>query len=149
MGIVDELKRYAFWILSRTGLAVYSRLPIFGPLRVSVGVLRNNDAFLVIERSDGRGLSFPGGIAMPWEGTEQAMMREVSEETGLTVTRSRLKDSYFSNQEIPVNLAVFEVEAEGELRSSWEGTPRWLPATALRQRLLPSQRRIVDTFCEP
>lgn len=102
----------------------------------------------MIERSDGRGLSFPGGIAMPWEGTEQAMKREFSEETGLLVTSSRLKDNYFSNQEIPVNLAVFEVEAEGQLRASWEGTPCWLPLSALRQRLLPSQRRIVDAFCQ-
>ncbi|MGH9498985.1 MAG: NUDIX hydrolase [Terriglobales bacterium] len=148
MGVVDAVKRHAFWMLSRTGLAVYSRLPIFGPLRVSVGVFRKQDSFLVIERSDGRGLSFPGGIAMPWEGTEQAMKREFSEETGLLVTSSRLKDNYFSNQEIPVNLAVFEVEAEGQLRASWEGTPCWLPLSALRQRLLPSQRRIVDAFCQ-
>ena len=86
---------------------------------------------------------------MPWEDTEGAMVREFAEETGLKVTRSRLKDSYFSNQEIPVNLAVFEVEAEGQLCPSWEGTPRWLPATALRQRLLPSQRRIVEMFGQP
>jgi 8-oxo-dGTP pyrophosphatase MutT (NUDIX family) len=149
MGIVDLLKRYAFWILSRTGLAIYSRLPVFGPLRVSVGVFRSPDGFLVIERSDGRGLSFPGGIAMPWEGTDQAMVREFSEETGLQVTTSRLKDSYFSNEDVPVNLAVFEVEAEGQLRPSWEGTPSWQPASALRQRLLHSQRRIVDMFCQP
>ena len=143
------LKRYAFWILSRTGLAIYSRLPVFGALRVAVGVMRNDDGFLVIERSDGRGLSFPGGIAMPWEGTEQAMVREFSEETGLNVTHSHLKFSYFSDEEIPVNLAVFEVEAEGQLRASWEGTPCWLPTSALRQGLLPSQKRIVDAFCQP
>lgn len=142
------LKEYAFWILSRTGLAVYSRLPIFGPLRVAVGVTRNNDRFLVIERSDGRGLSFPGGIAMPWEGTEQAMAREFVEETGMNVTRSQLKFSYFSSAEVPVNLSVFEVEAEGQLRPSWEGAPLWLPARAIQPRLLPSQKRIMEAFPE-
>lgn len=87
---------------------------------------------------------------MPWEGIEQAMVREFSEETGLNVIHSRLKFEYFSHEEIPVNLAVFEVvEAEGQLRSSWEGTPCWLPATALRQRLLASQKRIVDGFHHP
>jgi 8-oxo-dGTP pyrophosphatase MutT (NUDIX family) len=145
---MNVLKKYAFWVLSRTGLAVYSRLPIFGALRVAVGVTRNKDGFLVIERSDGRGLSFPGGIAMPWESTEGAMAREFSEETGMNVTHSRLKFSYFSDQEVPVNLAVFEVEAEGQLRASWEGTPHWLPASALRQRLLSSQKRIMDAFPE-
>jgi 8-oxo-dGTP pyrophosphatase MutT (NUDIX family) len=145
---VNVLKKYAFWILSRTGLAVYSRLPIFGPLRVAVGVMRTNDGFLVIERSDGRGLSFPGGIAMPWEGTEQAMVREFAEETGLKVTASQLKFSYFSGEDVPVNLAVFEVEADGQLRGSWEGDPRWARTTELRQRLLRSQKRIVETLPE-
>jgi 8-oxo-dGTP pyrophosphatase MutT (NUDIX family) len=143
---MNALKKYAFWILSRSGLAVYSRLPIFGPLRVTVGVLRNNDSFLAIERSDGRGLSFPGGIAMPWEAIEQAMAREFSEETGMQVTHSQLKFSYFSGQEVPVNMTVFTVEAEGQLRDSWEGTPRWVDLDELSRRLLLSQRRIVETL---
>jgi 8-oxo-dGTP pyrophosphatase MutT (NUDIX family) len=142
------LKEYVFLILSRTGLAVYSRLPIFGRLRVAVGVARRNDQFLVIERSDRRGLSFPGGIAMPWEGTEQAMAREFTEETGMNVIRSQLKFSYFSSVEVPVNLSVYEVEAEGQLRPSWEGAPLWLPASAIRPRLLPSQKRIMETLPE-
>ena len=64
-----------FWILSRTGLAVYSRLPIFGRLKASVAVIRDSQTFLVIERSDKRGVSFPGGLALPWESAEQAMAR--------------------------------------------------------------------------
>jgi 8-oxo-dGTP pyrophosphatase MutT (NUDIX family) len=146
---MNTLKKYAFWILSRTGLAVYSRLPIFGPLRVAIGVIRKNDEFLVIERSDGRGLSFPGGIAMLWESTERAVAREILEETGLNVTRSQLKFCYFSGEEVPVNLAVFEVDAEGQLRASWEGTPRWLKLDELRQRVLSSQKRVVETLCQP
>jgi 8-oxo-dGTP pyrophosphatase MutT (NUDIX family) len=146
---MNSLKRYAFWILSRTGLAVYSRLPIFGALRVAVGVIRKDDEFLAIERSDGRGLSFPGGIAMPWESTERAVAREIFEETGLNATRLSLKFCYFSNQEIPVNLAAFEVDAEGRLRASWEGAPRWVALGELRQRVLPSQQRVVETLCQP
>jgi len=145
---MNSWKRRAFWILSRSGLAVYSRFPVFGPLRVSVGIARKDGGFLVIERADGRGLSFPGGIAMPREGTEQAMAREFAEETGMRVTRSQLKFSYFSDSEVPVNLHVFEVEAEGSLRDSWEGTPRWVPRAGLQERLLPSQRRILDSYPE-
>jgi len=86
---------------------------------------------------------------MPWEGTEQAMAREFVEETGMNVIRSRLKFSYFSSVEVPVNLSVFEVEAEGQLRPSWEGAPLWLTASAIHPRLLPSQKRILEAFPEP
>lgn len=74
------------------------------------------------------------------------MARELMEETGLTVTKSLLKLRYDSSVEIPVNLTVFEVEASGELRGSWEGTPRWLRGSELQQRILPSQRRIIETL---
>jgi hypothetical protein len=39
---------------------------------------------------------------------------------------------------------VFTVEAEGELKDSWEGSPIWLPFADIRPRLLPSQKEIVD-----
>ena len=99
---------------------------------------------MVIDRSDGRGLSFPGGFAMPWETAEQTMKREVSEETGLRVKHSTKLFEYRSSVDVPVALAVFAVEAEGELKDSWEGSPRWLPFTDIRSRLLPSQKEIVD-----
>ncbi|MGA8153373.1 MAG: NUDIX domain-containing protein [Terriglobales bacterium] len=111
-----------------------------------MAVIKDNDTFLVIERSDGRGLSFPGGLALPWESAEQAMAREVKEETGLSITKSRLILRYDSSVEIPVTLTAFEAEASGDLRGSWEGTPRWLHGSELQQRILPSQRRIVDVL---
>jgi len=143
---LNRFGKYAFWILSRTGLAVYSRCPIFGTLRVALGVIRNRDSLLVIERSDGRGVSFPGGIAWPWENAEKTARREIREETGLRVTKSILKLRYFSSHEIPVDVSVFEVEAEGQLRASWEGTPCWLTPEQVRQRVLPSQKRVLDTL---
>jgi 8-oxo-dGTP pyrophosphatase MutT (NUDIX family) len=131
-------------VLSRSALAVYSRLPLFGFLRASVGVIRKDELVLVIDRSDGRGLSFPGGLAMPWETAERAMRREVAEETGLQVKRSTPLFEYRNSTEVPVILAVFAAEAEGELMDSWEGSPRWLPFADIRSRLLPSQKEIVD-----
>ena len=146
---LNPLGKYAFWILSRAGLAIYSRCPIFGTLRVVLGVIRNQDSFLVIERNDGRGVSFPGGIALPWESAEKTAQREIWEETGLRVTKSVLKLRYFSSVEIPVDVSVFEIEADGQLRASWEGTPRWLHLDELRQRVLPSQRRVVESLSQP
>lgn len=143
---LKTLGKYAFWVLSRSGLWIYSRLPIFGRLRVALGVIQNQNTILVIERSDGRGISFPGGIALPWEKTEVTVVREILEETGLRVTRSTLKLRYSSSQEIPVDVSVFAVEAEGQLRESWEGTPCWLPLHDFESRLLPSQKRVLETI---
>ena len=139
-----SIKRTLFAVLSRTCVAVYSRLPIFGHLRASVAVIRNADLVLVIERSDGRGLSFPGGLTWPWENPEQAMAREVLEETGLRIQKSSLLCEYRSAADVPCVLSVFEAEAAGELAASWEGSPRWLPLTQIRSQLLPSQKPIVD-----
>ena len=134
----------AFWLLSRSCLAIYSRFPILGTLNGVVGLIRYNDTFLVIERNDGRGVSFPGGLQFPWESVEEALIREVREETGFEVTKFVFKFRYYSSAEIPLNITVFDAEAAGQLRGSWEGTPCWLPITALQQRLLPNQRPILD-----
>ena len=137
-------KRYLFAIISRVGLAAYSRFPVFGSLRASLAVIRDADRFLVIDRSDGRGLSFPGGLAHPWETAEQALVREVSEETGLSVKGAARLFSYDASHEVPCSITVFAVEAEGELRESWEGSPTWLPVSEIQPTLLKSQQKIVE-----
>lgn len=140
------MRKKLFWIISRSGLFLYARMPIFGALKGAMGVLRKNDTYLVIERNDGRGVSFPGGLMMPWENAADAVAREIREETGLRVTKSVFKFRYSSRVEIPVDVCVFEVEAEGTLRASWEGTPLWLPLAELRQKVIASQRRIVESL---
>jgi len=99
---------------------------------------------LVIDRADGRGLSFPGGIALPWEKAEETMRREVLEKTGLQIEKASLLFEYPSSADTPCRLAVFEGAATGKITESWEGLPRWLPWTEIRTLLLPSQREIVD-----
>jgi 8-oxo-dGTP diphosphatase len=141
---LQSIMRALFAVLSRTGVAVYTRVPIFGHLRASVAVIRDGELVLVVERSDGRGLSFPGGLAWPWETAEQAMVREVLEETGLRIGKSSLLCEYKTSADAPCVLSVFEAQASGELADSWEGSPRWLPATQIRSQLLPSQKPIVD-----
>lgn len=81
-------------MISRSAIAVYSRVPVFGFLRAAVAVLRKGELLLVVDRSDGRGFSFPGGLAFPWETAEQAMRREVLEETGLKIEKSCLLFEY-------------------------------------------------------
>ena len=140
------LSKKLFWLLSRSGLFIYSRFPVFGPLKASLGVIRRGDVFLVIDRNDGRGVSFPGGLQYPWESVERALRREVREETGLDVVRSVVKLRYHSSAEVPVNHTVFEIDAHGRLRGSWEGRPCWLRIAELGHSLVPSQRRILELF---
>jgi 8-oxo-dGTP diphosphatase len=95
---------------------------------------------------DGRGVSFPGGLQRLRETPEQALVREVREETGLTVTEFTLKHRYHSSADVPVNIAVFEMEASGILQKSWEGVPRWLPLADVRRNILESQRPALELF---
>jgi 8-oxo-dGTP pyrophosphatase MutT (NUDIX family) len=142
--ILQPIKRALFAVLSRTAVAVYCRLPIFGFLRASVAVVRNGPLVLIIDRSDGRGISFPGGLAFPWETTEEAMRREVVEETGLQIERAALMFEYKTSADVPCVLSVFEAEGKGNLAGSWEGSPGWRPFAEIRESLLPSQKAIVD-----
>ena len=83
--LTGTLKKNLFWIVSRTALWGYRRVPIFGPLRASLGVIRNAEHVLVIRRNDGRGVCFPGGLSLPWEPDEKTLIREIEEETGYRV----------------------------------------------------------------
>lgn len=143
----NHLKRGAFAVLSRSAIAFYSRFPIFGHLRAGIAVIRNGSTLLVIERSDERGISFPGGLAWPWETAEEAMKREILEETGLRVVESSFLCEYRSRAEIPCELTVFEARVSGCLRDSWEGSPRWLVGAEIKESLIPSQREIIDRIC--
>lgn len=141
---LQRIKRGSFAVISRLGLAFYSRFPIFGTLRASVGVIRNDDLILVIDRSDGRGLSLPGGLALVWENSTKTLVREILEETGLSVTQAEFLFEYHATADVPCVVSVFEVKAEGELADSWEGFPRWLRPQEARASLIASQRRILD-----
>ena len=111
-----------------------------------MGVLSRDGKYLVIERNDGRGLSFPGGLSRPGEDAEKAMRREVFEETGLTPTTAEFKFTYEAHDDIPVVVSVYEIKAEGMLRGSWEGMPQWKPVEELRSRVIASQQPIVQTL---
>jgi 8-oxo-dGTP pyrophosphatase MutT (NUDIX family) len=142
--MIESLKRRVFWIIARTCFALYRWLPVFGTLRASIAIIRRSQTFLVIQRNDGRGLSLPGGIADWKEAEEQTLRREVLEETGLSVTGQELRLRYGSTADVPCTISVFEAEASGELKDSWEGSPRWMTLPELEPRLLGSQRPVLE-----
>ncbi len=143
-GLADRVKRNLFWLTSRVALGCYRRVPVFGRLRASIGIIRDGDRVLVIRRNDGRGLCFPGGLAYAWETDEQVLVREIAEETGLNVQSFQFAFRYDSSGEIPVRIAVFQTQAEGELRGSWEGTPEWVELAEAQAGILRSQEYVIE-----
>jgi 8-oxo-dGTP pyrophosphatase MutT (NUDIX family) len=140
---MKSLGRCLFWVVSRVAFSVYQRFPIFGALRCVVGVIRSGPHYLAIDRADGRGYGLPGGIAGRRESDEEAVRREIAEETGLSVTSVEFVFRCPLTEPIPATIAVFRVAAQGNIRGSWEGEPRWVTLSELRSRITRSQRLIV------
>jgi 8-oxo-dGTP pyrophosphatase MutT (NUDIX family) len=142
--MIAALKRRVFFIIARTCFTLYRWFPLFGTLRASIGIIRRGETFLVIQRNDGRGLSLPGGISGWKEAEEETLRREVLEETGMSVTGQELKLRYGSTVDVPCTISVFEAEASGKLKDSWEGLPRWMTVPELEPRFLESQRPVLQ-----
>lgn len=133
-----------FWLYSRIAHGLYRRFPVFGEIRGAVAVIRRDGGFVVIERNDGFGLGFPGGIAHFRELPEDTVRREVHEETGLTVTGAEHKFRFHAAEPFPNLTDVFEATAEGEFRNSWEGRVLVASLDELQHRVVAQQRRIVE-----
>lgn len=144
--MLDDFKRRMFWMVARTCFPLYHWFPLFGRLRASIGIIQRDGMFLVIHRNDGRGLSLPGGISNWRELEEETLRREILEETGLRVTGKELRLQYYSTADVPCTISVFEVQASGELKNSWEGTAQWMTVDELGPRLLPSQRPVLEAL---
>ncbi len=137
-----------FWIVARTCFTLYGWFPLFGKLRASIAIIQREGKFLAIRRNDGRGISLPGGISGRKEAAEASLDREVREETGLSVTGKELLMEYFSDADVPCDISVFQVQASGELKNSWEGSPHWMTVDELEPRLLTSQRPVLELLRE-
>jgi 8-oxo-dGTP pyrophosphatase MutT (NUDIX family) len=132
-----------FRVISRTCVAVYRRFPIFGALRGAIAVVPSGERYIMIERADGLGLCFPGGLVHPWESTETALRREIEEETGMAVETVESWFNYRDSQLYPTHIFVFRAEASGEPRSSWEGRAVIVDLGEMEAGILMNQREVV------
>ena len=146
--LLDTLKRRSFWLIARICFGLYRCLPVFGTLRASIAIIYRDGKFLVIRRNDGRGVSLPGGIASRGESEDATVRREVLEETGMRVTSAEPLTRYFSDADVPCNISVYRAQASGEIRNSWEGSPRWLTLEEVALRIVESQRPVVRLMRE-
>lgn len=156
MGVSAQFTR-ALIVYSRTawwGL-VAPRLTEREPLVVAQAVILREAGgireILLSVRSDVQGWELPGGTTESGESVEQALIREVREETGLQVATLRHVGDYVRTGFRPHTARVYACRVEGgALRSSRE-TPvvRWFDAAQLPDTLFPWYREpIADALAE-
>lgn len=93
-------------------------------------LIHKNGRYLLQDRikNDWKGYTLPGGHIEPGESIVDAVIREMQEETGLTISHPRLCGvKQFPLEEGRYIVFLFETEEfEGDLRSSEEGTMHWI-----------------------
>ena len=98
-------------------------------------LLHQNGQYLLQDRvkKDWQGFTLPGGHVEPGESIVDAVVREMQEETGLTIKNPRLCGvKHFPIKGGRYIVFLFEAtEYEGELCSSEEGRMHWIPVEEL------------------
>jgi 8-oxo-dGTP pyrophosphatase MutT (NUDIX family) len=110
-----------------------------GRARVVQAVVRGEGGVLLCERRELRGWELPGGTVRPGEPDEDALRREVAEETGLDVAVERHVGDYVRTGFRPHTARVFACRVVGgALRPSREA-PRhgWFAPSALPDGIFP------------
>ena len=102
---------------------------------------------------DWPGVTFPGGHVEPEEAFTDSVIREVFEETGLTIENPKLCGVTQFRTDDRERYVVFLYRADrftGELRSSHEGEVFWVPRTDLpKHSLVPDFLDLLRVFEEP
>lgn len=104
-------------------------------------MVKNNDKILVLNRTDPvwPGLTFPGGHVEKHESFHDSVVREIKEETGLTIKNPKLigiKQFYDQNDERYMVLFYIATEFSGKIQSSDEGELIWMTEDELEKKQL-------------
>ena len=101
------------------------------PFCSTLAIIERDNELLVIDRTDGQGIFFPGGFLKTRETPEQAIVREIREETGLEIKPVHLLGAYaLPKQKIKSVILCYACSIEsGTIRNSSEGTLFWIDRT--------------------
>ncbi len=118
---------------------------------VAAGIIWRDDTFLAAQRKSGAFENlweFPGGKCEQAESPEDALIRELKEELGITVLQSSLWQTIehdYSELNYSVRLFFFHVSAfSGEAKAKENQNLRWVtPQEALKLEFLPADRGIL------
>lgn len=104
-------------------------------------MIKNKDQILVLDRNDPvwPGLTFPGGHVEAHESFHDSVVREVKEETGLTISHPQLvgvKQFYDHNDERYLVFFYVATQYSGTVKESDEGTLTWMTAAELQKHKL-------------
>lgn len=104
-------------------------------------MIKNGDKILVLDRNDPvwPGLTFPGGHVEPHESFNDSVVREIKEETGLTISHPQfvgVKQFYDKNHERYLVFFYVADEFKGTVKASDEGTLTWMTKEELQQHKL-------------
>jgi 8-oxo-dGTP pyrophosphatase MutT (NUDIX family) len=101
------------------------------------------DTLLLSRRSDLRGWELPGGNFHPGETPEQAVLREVREETGMAIAIDGVVGVYHRRGFLPHRMTLYRCRAIGGVLAPSDETPEvaFFPTAAI-------PRRAVLPWCE-
>lgn len=104
-------------------------------------MVKNKEKILVIDRNDPvwPGLTFPGGHVEKHESFHDSVVREIKEETGLTIKNPKLagvKQFYDHDDERYLVFFYIADEFSGELKASDEGSLKWMTKDELMNHKL-------------
>ncbi len=98
------------------------------PFCSALAIIEQNGKLLVIDRTDGQGIFLPGGFLKTTESPDQAIIREIREETGFDIVPQHLLAAYAPRaQRIKSVILCYVCSIAGGFeKSSPEGELLWL-----------------------
>ena len=142
MGYVSELRKYL------------GHSPIM--LTAATCIIYDKEKGILFEKRSDNGMwCVPGGGLELGESLEEALRREVKEETSLDISNPKLFDVranvhmvYPNKDEVYYTDVVYEVnEYSGELKHDEESTElRWFKVDELPNEILPTQTQYIEKF---